>query len=469
MSPFLRRSLRLTIAVSLAVVTFAGIAVSGVIVTSKQATVPTSASAGRELPSPSVSNPDGQFVVAVALGSSHTIASDFLAPYEVFASSDEFSVYAVAASAAPAQLEGAPAVLPVHTFDQVTAGTAPTPDVVVVPAVTDPTGAGEESLRTFVREQSDRGARILGICNGSVVLAETGLLDGLQATAHWFRISQLEQSRPQVEWVRGQRYVQDGSVTTTAGITSGIPGALKVMADLAGPAEAERVEGALQYPDWSLEGSTDIPTRSLAVADVPIGLNVIAPWLRPTLGVVLSDGDSEIDVTAVFEAYGNSFAARTVAISTGDTVTTRHGLVLLTSAPGSGADIDRIVVPGVALLAEVDADILDWASTRGVTVEAAGKSEDENGFDAALRYLALDTDSATAESAAKLIDYPTGHLALSPGGKDWRASVLVAMTVLLAIGVGFLPAAGRLVVRRLRGPQMKQESTRPGGAFGTEG
>ena len=449
--PFpIRRTLHLTAAVGLSIVTVASIAAGGALVTTSQATASAPVDAGRVWPTPSASNPDGPIVVAIALGATPTVASDFLAPYEVFSSSPQFSVYGVAASASPAQLEGGPAVLPVHTFDEVKSGVAPRPDVVVVPAVQDPTGTKESALRTFITDQSDHGARILGICSGALVLAETGLLDGLQATSHWSRISALEESRPQVHWVRGQRYVQDGRITTTAGVTSGIPGALQVMADLAGPAEAERVGQTLNYPGWTLEGPVDIPNQSFTVADAPVALNAILPWLRPTLGVGLRDGDSEIDIAGLFEVYNVSFAARAIAMSTDDTITTRHGLVLLTTALGTGPLIDRMIIPGTTRVAEINPAMLEWAAKHNVAIDSVNRSNGENGFDAALRYLARDTDQATARSAAKMIDYPTKHLALSPKGTSWRAPLLLLASVLVAIGAGFLPAAVRLAVRRRR-------------------
>jgi transcriptional regulator GlxA family with amidase domain len=241
MSSTARGALHLAAAIGLSIVTLVGIAAAGVMVTAREAATSTPLRVAGGAPTATASNLDGPIIVAVALGVTPTVLSDALAPYEVFASSNEFSAYAVAASASPAPLEGGPAVLPVHTFAQVKSGIAPAPAVVVVPAVGDPTGPKESALRTFILNQSDRGARILGICSGSMVLAATGLLDGLQATSHWSRISALEESRPQVDWMRGQRYVQDKSITTTAGVTSGIPGALRVMADFAGKEEAERV------------------------------------------------------------------------------------------------------------------------------------------------------------------------------------------------------------------------------------
>ena len=52
--------------------------------------------------------------------------------------------------------------------------------------------------------QHEDGAKVLGVCSGSMVLAATGMLDGLDATSHWSRISALEKSRPAVHWMRGR-------------------------------------------------------------------------------------------------------------------------------------------------------------------------------------------------------------------------------------------------------------------------
>ena len=77
----------------------------------------------------------GPIVVAVVLGSSGTVGSDVLAPYEVFSSSPDFSVYTIAAQSAPAPIDGGPAIVPTYTFEDISSGRARPPDVVVVPAV----------------------------------------------------------------------------------------------------------------------------------------------------------------------------------------------------------------------------------------------------------------------------------------------------------------------------------------------
>ena len=213
----------------------------------------------------------------MVLGQSGTDAADALAPYEVLTSSPSFTVYTVSASTRPAALDGGMAVAPDYTFADVESGVAPSPDLIVVPAVNLPDGPEEQAAREFIATRYAAGARVLGICAGSRLLAASGILDGLTATSHWSRISALEESRPEVTWVRGQRYVQDGRVTTTAGVTSGIPGTLKVIADMAGAAEATRVGSEIAYPGWSLDAPTSIPVQSFSTDDAGVLLNTCFP------------------------------------------------------------------------------------------------------------------------------------------------------------------------------------------------
>lgn len=441
MSSRVRRTLRVVSCGALVLVVLAGFAVGGLRTTAAQAKTSPSADRTAALPA-SRPSPGGPYVVAVALGASGTVASDALAPYEVFASSPKFSVYTVAATAAPAPTEGGPAIVPAYTFTDTRTGRAPRPDIVVVPAVASPDGDQEEPLRAWVTDQSRAGARVLGVCAGSRVLAATGLLDGRQATSHWSWLGSLAKQRPQVRWVRGQRYVQDGLITTTAGITSGIPGALRVMADVAGPDEAERVADTARYPGWSIDGPTDIPAQAFTASDWPVGLNALIPWGRPTLGIALRDGLGEIELASTFEVYDVSYAARPEPLSDRGAITTRHGLVLLTETIAGAPRPDRLAVPGAGGVADLDPGLTAWAARHRVPVDAVHASSP--GFDGALEYLAEHSGRRTAQSAAKMVDYPTAQLRMPDGSDGPRTLLLLA----LAAGVGV--AAAVLLARRPR-------------------
>jgi putative intracellular protease/amidase len=277
----LRRLARRLYGVGLSAAWLVGVGAAGAVVSMREAYPRAPQAAPAESWPPATPVPEGRLAVAVVLGASGSVITDAFGPYEVFACSPIFSVYTVSASRPNAMLSGGLAVVPDYSLDDVDAGVAPEPDVVVVPAVAAPAGKKEAPLREWITRWVDRGAHLLGVCNGSRLLAATGLLDGRQATAHWSSVGGLERSRPQVEWVRGQRYVQDGTLTTTAGVTSGV-------------------------------------------------------WLRPTVGVGLVEGVGELEVAASFEVYASSFTARTVPIAAEATVTTRHGLRLVATPANAG-------------------------------------------------------------------------------------------------------------------------------------
>jgi putative intracellular protease/amidase len=395
--------------------------------------------------------PEGRLAVAVMLGASGSVITDALGPYEVFARSPKFCPYTVSASRPTAMLSGGLAVVPDSSLDDVDAGVAPEPDVVVVPAVAAPNGKKEAPLREWLTRRADRGAQVLGVCNGGRVLAATGLLDGRRATAHWSAIRSLARRRPQVDWVRGQRYVQDGNLTTTAGVTSGVFGALRLVEQLAGAEEAERVGQELAYPGWSLHGPTEIPAQRWAPRDLAYLLTAAFPWSRPTVGVGLVEGVGELEVAAPFEVYASSFAARTIPIAAEATVTTRHGLRLVaTPTDAIAPDVDRLIVPGAHTTDEVDSRLLGWAADRGLKVELpnGGQAAGQFSYDAMLGDLAGHSDQTTARVTAKSIEYPTEQLELAGAGWPWRPTALAALTATVAIGIGLGPAAASRRDRR---------------------
>ena len=459
----LRRILGVTGTVLLTVLTLATMLVAGAMVSSRgmhqavpagQSHIVQDTAGDVATASAGVAGHSRPIVVAIVAGTSGTVASDLLAPYDIFASSPAFHPYVVAAHAGPVPLEGGPAVVPTHTFTDVDADPALRPDLVVVPALSKPTGPTDSALRKWVITQHDRGAKVLGVCAGAVVLAETGILDGLHATSHWSRIGALQKSRPAVHWLRGRRWVEDGSVTTTAAVSSGVPGALHLVAELAGPAEAQRIADLHPELGWTPGQSTVIAEDHFAIRDVPVGLNFVEPWFRPTVGIALDDGVDELDATAAFEVYTQSAAARTVALSTGERVRTRHGLTLLTTSTHDAPSLSRIVVPGVH---DIDTGLQRWAVSRHVEVEPlksemgdVGAGRGGGGFAAALQNLTDHTGATTGASTAKMIGYPTTHVDLQGGHRSLtRAILLVAASLLLAVLVGRAPAlTGRRRRRR---------------------
>ena len=267
---------------------------------------------------------------------------------------------------------------------------------------------------------------MLGICTGARLLAASGILDGLTATSHWSRIAALEASNPAVSWVRGERYVQDGRVTTTGGVTSGIPGMLKVMADMAGAPEAARVAKLISYPGWTSHSTPRMPTRSFGPEDVPVLINAAFPWGRPTVDIRLLDGVDELDAAALFEVYNYSLAASTRSVSATGTVRTRHGLMLRTEV------LDRT------------------AGGRTVTAGEVRSRRGLGGFDAAFEQLGRTVRPTVVDSVSKMIEYPLSRVDRDQpfAWQQWRTTGLLGVAALVALAAGSLPLVGRRIRRR---------------------
>ena len=272
------------------------------------------------------------------------------------------------------------------------------------------------------------------------------MLDGLDATSHWSRISALETDHAAVHWLRGRRYVDDGTVTTTAAVTSGVPAALHLVAELAGPDEAQRVANLHPELRWTPTQTTTIPEDHFAVHDWPVGLNYVMPWFRPTVGIALEEGVGELDATAAFEVYSQSAAARTVALAGSDTVRTRHGLVLLTTSFPHATGLSRVVVPGAGTADAVDPRLRAWADEQRLSLEpltgppGPDGSIGGGGFSAALQGLSNHSDAATTSATAKMIGYPTSKLDLGNQPRSLRPVLLGIASLTLSILVGLAPA-----------------------------
>jgi transcriptional regulator GlxA family with amidase domain len=96
---------------------------------------------------------------------------------------------------------------------------------------------------------------IASICTGALILAEAGLLKGHKATTHWSALDMLRQY-PDVEVKEGARFVREGSIATSAGISAGMDLALAIVKDSYGEEVAEQVAHQMEYPYLSRDQQT---------------------------------------------------------------------------------------------------------------------------------------------------------------------------------------------------------------------
>ena len=149
---------------------------------------------------------------------------DFAGPFEVFSltrvdGEKAFDVKLVAEKPGIHQARNGLQVVPNHLFaDQHKY------DIVIVPGGY---GAEDTELRNpvvtgWIREQYDKTEILASVCTGALLLAKAGLLAGRKATTHWMDIDALRREAPETDVQTGIKYVDEGRIITSGGISAGI-------------------------------------------------------------------------------------------------------------------------------------------------------------------------------------------------------------------------------------------------------
>lgn len=99
----------------------------------------------------------------------------------------------------------------------------------------------------WVREQRASVPLLASVCTGSLVYAAAGLLTGRPATTHWASLNLLSELDPTVITDVDARFVDDGDVVTSAGVSAGIDMSLHLVARFAGVERAREVRRGIQY------------------------------------------------------------------------------------------------------------------------------------------------------------------------------------------------------------------------------
>ncbi len=99
----------------------------------------------------------------------------------------------------------------------------------------------------WVRRQRASVPLLTSVCTGSLVLAAAGVLRDRPATTHWASLDKLHELDPSVKVETEVRFVDDGDVITSAGVSAGIDMALHLVRRLAGVERARQVRRGIQY------------------------------------------------------------------------------------------------------------------------------------------------------------------------------------------------------------------------------
>src|SRR5580658_311651 len=201
---------------------------------------------------------------------------DFAGPWEVFENAtipgrgmmdSAFEVYTVAETLDPVTVSGGMKIVPNYTFQN-----APAPKVVVIPAQDD----SPEPMLNWIRKATLTSDVTMSVCTGAFVLAATGLLNGKAATTHHSAYSDLAMQFPDIHVKRGARFIEEGNLATSGGLTSGMDLALRVVGRYFGTEAIEETAFQLEYQG---QGWMDAKSNSV-FAVKPAGDICAVCWMK---------------------------------------------------------------------------------------------------------------------------------------------------------------------------------------------
>ena len=183
-------------------------------------------------------------------------ALDFAGPYEVFTTAnrvarktglaldDAFTVFSVAASLKPVTLRAGMTVIPDVAFEH-----APDIDVLIVPGGVVSAEMLKPEVIEWIQRSSVQARLTASVCTGAFLLAKANVLVDHKVTTHWEDIADLRQQFPRLHVVENTRWVDEGNIVTSAGISAAIDMSLHLVETLAGRPLALATARQMEF-DW---------------------------------------------------------------------------------------------------------------------------------------------------------------------------------------------------------------------------
>jgi transcriptional regulator GlxA family with amidase domain len=178
---------------------------------------------------------------------------DFVGPWEVFTMAGmvapgEVSAFTVAEKSGLVKCAKGLQVVAEHDFES-----CPKADIVLVPGGNATRKeVDNEAMIAFLARMDGQAEYTTSVCTGALLLERAGVLEGLRATTHWSAIEILKKTG--TETVENARFVDNGRVITSSGVSAGIDMALHVVGKIWGPKVAMTTQKYMEYypepPVW---------------------------------------------------------------------------------------------------------------------------------------------------------------------------------------------------------------------------
>lgn len=169
---------------------------------------------------------------------------DFAGPMEVFSYAG-FRVFTVSAKKEPLLAQGILKIIPDYSIND-----APPSDILAFFGGSAGKAANDPAVISWIESRRPSTQYFFSVCTGAFIIGKAGILDSLTATTFHESIDALRKALPSTKVLSNVRFVDNGQVITTAGISAGIDGALHLVAKLKGEAMAREVAEYMEYDKW---------------------------------------------------------------------------------------------------------------------------------------------------------------------------------------------------------------------------
>ncbi|MFT2112425.1 DJ-1/PfpI family protein [Marinomonas sp. 2405UD68-3] len=174
---------------------------------------------------------------------------DFSGPYEVFATAsrlsevgDPLNVFLVGESDAAIKARGGYLVLPNYGFSN-----HPPIDVLIIVGGVHIYEMKKSNVMEWISKQANTASTVASVCTGAFLLAEAGVIKTNKVTTHWEDVNDLRKSFPSLDVVEGVRWVDEGNLLTSGGISAGIDMSLYIVEKLLDKELAEKTAKQMEF------------------------------------------------------------------------------------------------------------------------------------------------------------------------------------------------------------------------------
>lgn len=174
---------------------------------------------------------------------------DFSGPFEVFSTAsrvcqtgDPFKVFLISQSGETVTARAGYRVIPDYGFHN-----HPEIDILIVVGGVHYDEMNKPDVLEWIASQSKKAKMIASVCTGVFLLAQSQVLQAGKVTTHWEDIPELRAMFPSLEVIEGVRWVDEGELITSGGISAGIDMSLHLVGKLYDATIAEKTAKQMEF------------------------------------------------------------------------------------------------------------------------------------------------------------------------------------------------------------------------------